>query len=481
MDTKGKIIVVGLGPGAKDHISLETLNALKSSDKVILRTGVHPSVSELDRLNISYTTCDHCYEKSDFSEVYASIVDLCINEAQNKTIVYAVPGSPMVAEQTVVLLRKKAKEHLVQLQFLPAISFLDVVFTQLEIDPVEGLAIVDALNPESFSQKSSLPLLITQVYNSKIASDVKLTLMDNYPDEHEVVFLRNLGLPEQEVLKIPLFELDRQKDIDHLTSLYVPTLKEGKMDVSALVDTMVELRSPSGCPWDKEQDHETLRRYLVEEVYEVIDAIDKQDYKELCDELGDLLLQIVFHARIAEENDLFNMQDVVDGVVKKMHRRHPHVFGTIYVDDAQQVMENWEKIKQQEYKERKNILDGIPKSLPSLTKSYKLQAKVAKVGFDWSDIADIWDKLEEEIVELKEVIKMQSFKEIEHELGDILTTVVNLSRHIGCEPEIALNKANKRFSKRFSFVEQCVKASGKPWKDFSLQELDEFWQQAKKA
>ncbi len=477
----GKIIIAGLGPGAAGHITKETFDAFAAADEVLLRTAIHPSVDELIAEGISFSSCDEYYNKEDFASVYAAIADTCLAKAQGKNIVYAVPGSPMVAERTVEILREKAPSAGIEMSFLPAISFLDVVFTELAVDPSVGLAVVDALSGAPLPG-CWLPLIVTQVYSTQVASDLKLNLMEKYPDEHEVVFLRNLGMSDQEIRRIPLFELDRQKHIDHLTSLYVPPLAEGEMDITPLVETMATLRATDGCPWDREQDHKTLRRYLVEEVYEVIEAIENNDVPELCGELGDLLLQVVFHARIAEERGLFTMQQVVDGIVEKMHRRHPHVFGTVKVGGSAEVLANWEEIKKEEYHgKRKTVLDGVSKGLPALMRSFKLQSKAAKVGFDWPDTTGVWEKIYEEIAELKEALVESDQAAIEHELGDILFALANLARHIGCEPEVALTAANNRFSRRFALVEEYVTCSGKKWQDFSLAELETFWQQAKKS
>ncbi len=472
------ITIVGLGPGAYEHISLQTIEEMQKADEVILRTYKHPCVDYLSQHNIKYITLDYCYENDDFESVYQKIVDICLDKAQDKKIVYAVPGSPQVAEKTVVLLRKQAKEKNIPLKVFPAISFLDIVFSELNIDPIDGICIVDALGQDSLNRKN-INMIVGQIYDRTIASDVKISLMDIYGDDYKVVLLQNLGLPEQKIIEIPLLELDRQKDINHLTCLYVPKMPNGNINLNPLIDTIEILRSPGGCPWDIEQDHKSLRQNLIEEAYEVIDAIDNEDEQELCDELGDLLLQVVFHARIAEENNLFSMQDVVDKIVQKMHTRHPHVFGEITVENSQQVLDNWEKIKKEQYKDRKNVLDGIPRYLPALLCCQKIQSKVAKVGFDWQDISPVWDKITEEIVELRQAIKENDKKEIEHELGDVIFSIVNLARHLKVSSEVALNMANKRFKQRFSYVEKQVEKSGKTWKDFSLEQLDEFWNRSK--
>ena len=477
---KGTIIIAGLGPGGARQMSLETVDFMHKADKVILRTSVHPSVHELDDENIKYTTCDFCYSEETFDKVYEKISDHCLENAKGTTLLYAVPGSPMVAEKSVLLLIEKAKKEGLTVKVLPAISFLDVLFTELNIDPVDGLVVVDALKHDDLFKSEGLPLVITQVYDKNIASDLKLLLMEKYSDEKKIIFLRNLGMEDKEVKEISLYELDRQKNIDHLTSIFIPAEKDIMTDLNPLVETMATLRSPNGCPWDNEQTSETLKRYLIEEVYEVIEAIDDDDMDALCDELGDLLLQIVFHARIAEEQSIFTIKDVVARIVDKMYRRHPHVFGTINVNSSDEVINNWEEIKKQEYTNRKKILDGVPRGLPALMVAEKMQKKAAKVGFDWDDIKDVWGKVDEEILELKEAIAKKDKQETENELGDILFALANLARHLGVDPEIALMGTNKRFKERFTYIEDEIKKNSKKWEDFSLEELDVFWREAKK-
>jgi tetrapyrrole methylase family protein/MazG family protein len=279
-----------------------------------------------------------------------------------------------------------------------------------------------------------------------------------------------------------LYELDRLPVIDHLTSVYVPPRpkRAAAFSLDPVVDVMARLRSPGGCVWDLEQSHRSLRRYIVEEVYEVLEAIDLADGAKLCEELGDLLLQIVFHARIAEECGEFSMQDVVTKVTEKLVRRHPHVFGEVSVRDAAEVIVNWEKIKRREHPgERPSVLDGVPKDLPSLMRAYKLQAKAAKVGFDWNSVAPVWDKIYEELGELKQAAAGGAAAEVEGELGDVLFSIVNLARFFDVEPETALNGTNNKFIRRFAYVEAAVKGQGQKWKDFTIEQLDTLWNEAK--
>ena len=506
----GMITIVGLGPGAVGHLSLETMSIMQGCEQVILRTAVHPTVAELAKQGVKYTSCDDLYEAgASFEEVYQNVVTRVLTAAHKGDVVYAVPGSPLVAEKTVVLLREQAKAQNIELAIKPSMSFLDLAYVALGIDPIAGLRIIDAQDFGAIADAGQYPLMITQVYSQLVASDLKIALMENLPDEYELYFLRNMGLEDEECRPVKLFELDRQPKIDHLTSVYIPPMGEDEnmpcgimafgedeeeesvenmvdtasfddVDIQPLVDVMRTLREPGGCPWDREQTHASIRSNMIEEVYEYLEAVDAEDTEGMREELGDILMQIVFHARMAEEAGRFDLQDVIDEVVDKLIRRHPHVFGETKVTGSDEVLVNWEAIKKTEKTERKHVLDGVTQGLPALLRAYKLQSKAAKVGFDWPDVKGVWDKVQEELAELQEALASGDRAAAENELGDVLFALVNYARHQKIEPEVALNGTNNRFAKRFAHVESCVEASGKAWQDFSLDELDQFWDEAKR-
>jgi len=260
----------------------------------------------------------------------------------------------------------------------------------------------------------------------------------------------------------------------------VDTSSYDDVDVQPLVDVIRTLREPGGCPWDIEQTHKSIRSNFIEEVYEYIEAVDNDDVAGMREELGDVLMQVVFHARMAEEAGNFDLQEVIDEVVDKLIRRHPHVFGDTAVSGSAEVLVNWEAIKLQEKTERKSALDGIAQGLPALLRAYKIQSKAAKVGFDWQDIAPVWDKVQEELGEFQEALANGDKVAAEKELGDVLFALVNYARHQKIEPEVALEGTNNRFTERFLYVEEQVHANGKAWQEFTLDELDKFWDEAKK-
>ncbi|CUH96481.1 hypothetical protein P22_2571 [Propionispora sp. 2/2-37] len=481
----GDITIIGLGPGPFGLLTVETLEKLKGAARVLLRTAKHPTVDELALRGIRFDSYDYLYEeKGSFAEVYEAIAADCLKKAENgEQVLYAVPGSPLVAEKTVTLIQENAKKEKIPVHILPGMSFLEVLYTRLRVDPINGVTILDAADISNLPPDGKTALVITQVYNRQVASETKLSLMESYDDDFLITVVRSLGLPDEEIAVIPLYELDRLQQIDHLTSVYVPApaAPVQRFSIDPLVKVMATLRSPGGCVWDREQDHASLRRYLLEEVYEVLEAIELRDSGKLCEELGDLLLQIVFHARVAEECGHFAMQDVIDQVTTKLIRRHPHVFGDITVKDAAEVVLNWDAIKKEEKgHERKSVLDGVPIHFPALARAAKLQAKAGKVGFDWDNIAPVWEKLYEELAELQEAVKRGSQQAMESELGDILFATVNLARFLAIDAEIALNVTNNKFIKRFSYIEEQVAANKLQWDKLTLAELDSFWNDAKK-
>lgn len=248
-----------------------------------------------------------------------------------------------------------------------------------------------------------------------------------------------------------------------------------------LVDLMARLRGPDGCPWDRKQTTESLKPFLIEECYEVIDALDEHDPRKVKEELGDLLFQIVFHARIAEESGQFTIRDVIDANLEKMIRRHPHVFGDAQLSTDKEVLANWEEIKRKEkgYEQRTSILEGVPRHLPSLLRAHSLQERAARVGFDWSRIDEALPKLDEEMAEFKESLKKEDASGIEEELGDIFFMLVNISRFLGINPEDALRKTISKFIHRFRYIEENAANAGKSLSDMTLDEMEKLWQEAK--
>jgi tetrapyrrole methylase family protein/MazG family protein len=327
---------------------------------------------------------------------------------------------------------------------------------------------------------TSAPAIVAQIHSQVVASNVKLALMSLYPNEHPVKLVHAAGTSNALVESLPLYEIDRSQHTGLLTALYVPPLGPAT-SFEAFQELIAHLRSPDGCPWDKEQTHQTLRDHLIEEAYEVLEALDADDAGAMREEFGDLLLQIVLHAQIASEYGEFSMADVLESIHTKIVYRHPHVFGDLDLKDAQDVLHNWERLKEAERsatgKEEKGLLDGVALALPALVQAQEYQGRAGRVGFDWPDIQGVIDKLDEEI---KEVNAAQKPEERAGEIGDLLFAVVNLARWYDVDAESALREANARFRTRFSQIEAGARAQGRSISDLSLDEMEALWQKAKK-
>ncbi len=258
-------------------------------------------------------------------------------------------------------------------------------------------------------------------------------------------------------------------------------MDEKKDWLAELVEIMARLRAPDGCPWDQEQDHQTLKQYLIEEAYELVDAIDDGDDEQLRDELGDVLLQVVFHAQIAQEEGRFDLQQVARGICTKLIRRHPHVFGEAAVDDSDAVLRQWEEIKREEStsRTRTSALDGVPRHLPALSQAEKIQRKAAKLGFDWPAVEGVIDKIEEELEELKQALREGEPSAVHEEIGDLLFSIANLTRYRKESAEEILRHTVRKFYRRFRHIEESVEASGRPFEAYNLAELDALWNEAK--
>ncbi|ELC8399438.1 nucleoside triphosphate pyrophosphohydrolase [Clostridium perfringens] len=476
--------IMGLGPGAYEALTIGALKELKNNKNIYFRTEKHPTVDFLKDEGIKFESYDHAYEKYDsFDDVYKYIAeDLITKIKDDEDLIYAVPGHPLVAEKSVINLIELCKENNIQYEVLPAVSFVDAMMEALQVDPIEGVKIIDAFDMKNQILDKRVGTIITQVYNNFIASEVKLRLLEGYKDDTEIIFVRAAGVEGLEsIRKIPLYELDWQEDIDYLTSIYIPKDLGNKKDFQDLLDIIETLRNPGGCPWDREQTHESLKSALLEECYEVIDAIENEDEDALIEELGDVLLQVVFHASIGKEDGYFDIMDVIGGISNKMINRHPHVFGNEKANTSEQVLVNWDEIKKEEkgIKTLTEEMQNIAKSLPATTRAYKVQKKAKKVGFDWDDVNCAMDKVKEELNEIKEVYNCEDKSIIEGEVGDLLFACINVARFLEVDGELALDKTIKKFIKRFSYIENEAIKNNKNLKDMTLEEMDKLWEEAK--
>jgi tetrapyrrole methylase family protein/MazG family protein len=453
----GRVVVVGLGPGDPRLVSEATTAAVARSEVRFVRTTRHSSASLVEPA----TSFDGLYVQGEsLDEVYAAIVERLVAAAAGYgEVLYAVPGSPLVAERTVELLRADSR---VEVELIPALSFLDLAWARLGVDPVAaGVRLVDGHRFAVEAAGQTGPLLVAQCDSLFVLSEIKLAV-DEGPD---VTVLQRLGLPDEEVSTVVWAELDRAVRPDHLTCVWIPRLDEPvAAELQRFADLVRTLRAR--CPWDQRQTHRSLTRHLLEETYEVLEAIDGLDagpagYPHLEEELGDLLFQVVFHSTLAAEEGQFTLSDVARTVHDKLVARHPHVFGP-----AGAPMPNWEETKKAE-KGRASVMDGVPGNLPSLLYSFKVQNKAASVGFDWKDAAGAWPKIREELAELEAALAADpgAGPAVNEELGDVLFSVVNVARHLGLDPESALREAAAKFRDRFVAMERLAGTRGVPISD----------------
>jgi len=477
------ITLLGLGPGNPDQLTREAWDVLSSADEVWLRTRQHLTVNALPP-TINLHSFDELYENGEtFDQVYDAIVEKVLELGRRpEGVIYAVPGHPFVAETTCPKIARLARDEGLATRVVEGLSFLEPTFSALGLDPYPRLTLFDAM--ELFTAHvpafpPDMPVLIAQIYSRLVASEVKMTLNEVYPDEHPVQLLHAVGTKDELVEELKLYEIDRSEHIGLLTSLYVPSLGEGT-SFEAFQEIIAHLRAPDGCPWDREQTHQSLRTHLMEEAYEALEAIDRGDMDGMQEEFGDLLLQIVLHAQIANEEGKFSINSLIKNIYDKIVRRHPHVFGDLALDGVKGVLQNWEKLKEAERKDNgkkeKGPLDGVPQALPALTQAQEYQDRAARVGFDWPVVDGVLDKVAEEIQEIKSATNEA---ELAEEIGDLFFALVNLARWKKIDAESALRETNLKFKRRFAHVEQGARQQGRSLSDMTLEEMDALWGSAK--
>jgi tetrapyrrole methylase family protein/MazG family protein len=477
------ITLLGLGPGNPDQLTREAWEVLSSADEVWLRTRQHPTVNALPP-SVNLHSFDELYENGEtFDQVYDAIVEKVLELGSRPGgVIYAVPGHPFVAETTCPKIARLAREEGLATVIVEGLSFLEPTYSALSLDPYPRLTLFDAMELSTAHIPAfppDTPVLIAQIYSRLVASEVKMTLNAVFPDEHPVRLVHAAGTKDELVEDLKLYEIDRSEHIGLLTSLYVPPLGEGT-SFEAFQEIVAHLRAPNGCPWDREQTHESLRTHLIEEAYETLDAIDSGDFGAIQEELGDLLLQIVLHSQIANEEGEFTVNAVIKGIYEKIIRRHPHVFGEVELDGVTGVLQNWERLKEAERKdngkEKKGLLDGVPLALPALIQAQEYQDRAARVGFDWPVVDGVLDKVAEEIQEIKSAT---NDTELAGEIGDLFFVLVNLARWKKIDAESALRETNLKFKRRFAYVEQGAKQQGQSLSDMTLEEIDALWDEAK--
>jgi tetrapyrrole methylase family protein / MazG family protein len=491
--------IVGLGPGDWSQLTLGAYERLMAAGVIYVRTMVHPTVTSLrDRLTSGQElrSFDHLYERAvNFEQLYEEIADAVVAAAhdEDRPVVYAVPGHPLMGERSVSLLLKRDLGERLTIEVLDGLSFLEPVSRALDLDPVSaGIQLVDGSAIEEIADlelsalwtglsprvlATARPLLIAQVYNRRVATACKLWLLERYPEDHPVRVARASGTGLAAVWDSSLAELDHRDAFDHLTTLYVPPLDPllDPRGSATLPYIAARLRELDGCPWDRKQTLDSLKGHLLEEAYEAVAAIDDGDADGMAEELGDVLLLVAALAQIGEESGLADLPQIAQAINTKLIRRHPHVFGDLGLDSAEAVVVNWERLKAEEKAANQSALSGVPTAMPALIASQNMQRKAAALGFEWETIEDVYGKIAEELLE----VKAAGPEALLEEAGDLLFVLVSLCRHLGLDAEEALRRANAKFRRRFGAIETLCAERGLALVGLGAAGLDDLWNEVK--
>lgn len=474
-----RVVVVGLGPAGADLLLPAARRALEAAEVRFVRTARHPAVDDLAAQGVALRALDHHYEaSSDLDVTYGAIVDEVMEAARaGASVAYAVPGNPGVAERTVAMLVERLRAEDAELDVVPGLSFADLAWSRLGIDPMVGTArLVDARTLTREAVLLGGHLLIAQPDSPAVLSDVKLALLEAVAPEAPVTLLHHLGLADEDIRILPLEELDRTTLPDHLTSLHVDLGPGPGTEFARFVALVERLRAPGGCPWDAEQTHHSLTRHLVEEAYEVIEAIEAlppeaphgpvapERYDRVRDELGDLAAQVVFHATLAREAGAFTTAEVLSGITEKLVRRHPHVFGDPSgrwsAGDAGEVIRNWEQIKAEEKGgsagDPASFMAEVPAGLPALLYAHKLLRQAASAGLPPMSAAEAAAAIAAAAGRIPDLEGEDAVRQI----GDVLAAVCLLARDRGFDAETALRGWASRFRNRFVAMEQRAAEQG---------------------
>jgi tetrapyrrole methylase family protein/MazG family protein len=465
--------IIGLADGNYDLLSVGAVREIKAADAVVLQSDKALCAAQIRQEAKEFHTLDEFFEQaSDFDELYRKSGDFIAELSAKKKVVFGALGN-LHSNGFVAALKTRT-----EFAVIPGASLESAA--QCVADKymeTEAFQSVDARNIRNVGLDSASALIVTGMDNPLLASGVKLHMTGYYDDETSVVFI-NGG----DHKLIPICDLDQQKDYGIGSIAVFPPLKKTqrtRYTFGDLVEIMEKLRGPGGCPWDLEQTHETLRQYVLEEAYEVVHAVDTKDPAALADELGDLMLQVVFHAQIGAQRGEFDITDVISNICSKMILRHPHIFGSVSVGGAEEVVTNWEAIKRNEkgLSTYTQTMEDIPSGMSALMRAAKIQKKAAQAGFDWEKASDAFEKVKEEVFEFEQEIRNARPDEMENEAGDLLFSCVNVLRLMKINPEVALTRTIQKFISRFNFIEQNA---GDDLKNLTLKQLDCLWEDAKR-
>jgi len=467
-----KITVAGLGPGDRKYLTIQTIDCMRSAETLILRTERSDAAEYLKENGIAFDTLDALYEEADdFDELTAAIIKTLTERAKTARIVYAV-ADPRSDESVRLLVEQKKVDVI-----LPCISMA----ASLPGDTFGALEVPASSLPDQLGDQA---LMITELDSRMLASEVKLKLLPWFGQSCPVTFYAPEKTGSKRTMTvIPLEELDRQKQFDHTAACLVrpeDIKSKERYTVNDLVRIMRRLRAPNGCPWDKAQTHLSLRPYLIEEAYEVSQAVMDEDWEHVSDELGDVLLQIVFQADIGAQYGTFDLSDISTDICRKMIKRHPHIFAGVTADTSDAVSFNWEKIKQKERGEKSvsETMQDVLQSLPALMRAAKVQHKAEVALRGLPDQKEAFDDAELRLKDLSTAAATGDSGMIASMSGELLFSLIRYVRAVGTEPESALSDATQRFTERFREMEKAIKKDGKALKDLTTDEIAVYWKRS---
>lgn len=474
------ITVVSISTGDANLLTAGAMAALQGAHRLVLRTEKHPIVRWLSAQYLAYESLDALYDRAESFDAFNTAAAMyLLNAAEEPGTVYAV--SDPAIDSTVAALRELAGDG-GTVQILPGVSHADRCFAMANV-PVQDIRMTSA---EKFLDDDAIDpavsCFVSEVHSAACAGACKIKLMELLDDQTPMLIFQGDTEGALTMQTIPLYTLDRQESYDHLTAcLYsaVPLTQRKRFGINDLCAVMTRLRAKGGCPWDQEQTHESLLPNLLEESYEFIEAAREADDEHMSEELGDVLLQVIFHAVIAKQFGEFDLHDVSTGITAKLIERHPHVFGTVKADTPEEVLKNWEQIKRRQrgLNSVSDAMDNVSKGLSALLRAYKVQHKAAKVGFDFADSQSALAKVDEEQREVLECLLTGD--DPQEELGDLLFSAVNVCRLCGVNPDIALYEAVNKFIKRFRGMENSLTNEGKSMEHLTLSEMDVYWMKEK--
>ena len=475
------IKIVSTGSGDERFLTKSACDAIENAQCLVFRTERHPVIPYIKSLSLTFQSFDSLYETcEDFDVFNQSVVEKLIELSQENPVTYVV--SDASTDQTVVALMSKFPNSDF-ISIIPGVSHMQRCLSLLPQNPIATRCYsgIDYPNVRCNTEDS---LFIYELYNYTCVSDCKLALLEFFDADLSIFYFSgNADTGELTLHPILLSELDHRNDFNHLSAIYIPSQpmdKRSHYDIYDLLNIMSRLRAPNGCPWDREQTYESLLTNLLEESYEYIQAVQDNDIDHMADELGDVLLQVVFHSQMASEHGEFSFTDVTSNICQKMIERHPHIFGSTIASTSEDVLKNWEQIKrnQRGIKTTGEAMSEVSTGLPTLLRASKVQNKAAKVNFDFSSALDALKKVSEEVSEVNEAITTN--QAIAYELGDLLFSVVNVCRLCKVDGDIALYNATEKFISRFKNMETAIIHDQKNMEDLTLSEMDVYWESEKR-